>query len=84
MKGILETIINTNATHLNEKKSEELIEAGLDLIIYSFDGGSKKLMKKIDQEGLKKIILKMSIRILKIFIKLKKNYQVSFLIQKYK
>ena len=46
MKGILETIINTNATHLNEKKSEELIEAGLDLIIYSFDGGSKKLMKK--------------------------------------
>ena len=62
MKGILETIINTNATHLNEK-SEKLIEAGLDLIIYSFDGGSKKLMKKIDQEGLKKIILKMSIRI---------------------
>ena len=46
MKGILETIINTNATHLNEKKSEELIEAGLDLIIYSFDGGSKKTYEK--------------------------------------
>ena len=40
-KGILETIINTNATTLDEKKSRALIEAGLDLMIYSFDGGSK-------------------------------------------
>ena len=41
-KGILETIINTNATNLTEKNSEKLIKSGLDLIIYSFDGGSKE------------------------------------------
>ena len=41
-KGILETIINTNATNLTEK-IPKLIEAGLDLIIYSFDGGSKNI-----------------------------------------
>ena len=29
-KGILETIINTNATKLDERKSNELIDAGLD------------------------------------------------------
>lgn len=40
-RGILETIINTNATCLDEKTAEALIDAGLDLIIYSFDGGSK-------------------------------------------
>ena len=46
-KGILETIINTNATNLTEKNSKKLIEAGLDLIIYSFDGGSKKTYEKM-------------------------------------
>ena len=46
-KGILETIINTNATTLTEEKSQDLIEAGLDFIIYSFDGGSKKTYEKM-------------------------------------
>ena len=41
-RGILETIINTNATTLDDKKARELIDAGLDLMIYSFDGGSKE------------------------------------------
>jgi MoaA/NifB/PqqE/SkfB family radical SAM enzyme len=41
-RGILDTMINTNATGLDEKKARELIEAGLDHIIYSFDGGSAK------------------------------------------
>ncbi len=53
-KGILETIINTNATNLNEKKSKELIEAGLDSIIYSFDGGSKKTYEKMRPGRFKK------------------------------
>jgi len=53
-KGILETIINTNATHLSEKKSIELIDAGLDLIIYSFDGGSKKTYEKMRPGRFKK------------------------------
>ena len=39
-------MINTNATQLNEKKSKELIESGLDVMIYSFDGGTKEPMKR--------------------------------------
>jgi len=46
-RGILETIINTNAVTLSEKKSRELIEAGLDLMIYSFDGGTKETYEKM-------------------------------------
>ena len=46
-KGILETIINTNATNLNEKKGEELINSGLDYMIYSFDGGTKKTYEQL-------------------------------------
>jgi MoaA/NifB/PqqE/SkfB family radical SAM enzyme len=45
--GILETIINTNATLLDEKKSVELIESGLDVIIFSFDGGTKETYEKM-------------------------------------
>ena len=41
-RGVLETGINTNATHLTEECAVKLIEAGLDLLIYSFDGGTKK------------------------------------------
>lgn len=41
-QGIIETMINTNATHLNEKVGNQLIDSGLDILIYSFDGGSKK------------------------------------------
>ena len=46
-KGILETIINTNATNLTENKARELIASGLDYIIYSFDGGSKETYEKM-------------------------------------
>jgi MoaA/NifB/PqqE/SkfB family radical SAM enzyme len=46
-KKILETIINTNATMLNEKNSLKLIESGLDILIYSFDGGTKKTYEKM-------------------------------------
>ena len=41
-KGILDTIINTNATHLTKSMSRDLINAGLDFMIYSFDGGTKE------------------------------------------
>ena len=40
-KGIVDTIINTNAVTLTEKRSADLIEAGLDFLIYSFDGGTR-------------------------------------------
>ena len=46
-KGVLETIINTNATKLDEKMSEKIIKSGLDIMIYSFDGGSKKSYEKM-------------------------------------
>ena len=45
-KGVLETIINTNATKLDSEMSLKIINSGLDLMIYSFDGGTKKVMKK--------------------------------------
>ena len=46
-KGILETIINTNATHLTPKISRKLIDSGLDFMIYSFDGGTKETYEKM-------------------------------------
>ena len=46
-KGVLEVSINTNAVTLDEKKSKQLIESGLDIIIFSFDGGSKKTYESL-------------------------------------
>ncbi len=46
-RGILETIINTNATCLTEETAADLIDAGLDLIIYSFDGGSRESYERM-------------------------------------
>ncbi len=46
-RGILETIINTDAVTLTEERSRALIEAGLDLLIYSFDGGTKETYEKM-------------------------------------
>ena len=53
-KGILETIINTNATNLNEDNSRKLIDSGLDMMIYSFDGGSKETYEKMRPGRFKK------------------------------
>lgn len=41
-RGILETILNTDAVTLTDEKSRAVIDAGLDLMIYSFDGGTKE------------------------------------------
>lgn len=46
-RGILDTIINTNATNLDEKKARALIDAGLDHVIYSFDGGTAESYNKM-------------------------------------
>jgi len=45
-KGILETIINTNATHLTTDRAISLIRSGLDVLIYSFDGGTRSTYEK--------------------------------------
>lgn len=39
--GVIETIINTDAVTLTDEKSRALVDSGLDLVIYSFDGGTK-------------------------------------------
>jgi len=46
-RGVLETIINTNATKLDQGMSERLIDAGLDLMIYSFDGGTRETYERM-------------------------------------
>jgi MoaA/NifB/PqqE/SkfB family radical SAM enzyme len=45
--GVLETIINTNAVTLDENKARALIESGLDLMIYSFDGATKQTYERM-------------------------------------
>ncbi len=45
--GVIEVSINTNATTLDEKKAEKLINSGLDQIIFSFDGGTKETYEKM-------------------------------------
>ncbi|RJX35541.1 MAG: radical SAM protein [Desulfurivibrio sp.] len=45
--GIIDTMINTNALLLDEKTSRKLIEAGLDLMIYSFDGGTAQSYERM-------------------------------------
>ena len=46
-EGILDVIINTNATRLDEINSKKLILSGIDQVIFSFDGGSKKTYEKM-------------------------------------
>ncbi len=46
-KGILEVMFNTNATLLTEKKSRQLINAGIDKISCSIDGYTKEFYEKI-------------------------------------
>lgn len=46
-KGILEVQFNTNGRLLSKKKARELIEAGLDRIIFSFDAATKETYEKI-------------------------------------
>jgi MoaA/NifB/PqqE/SkfB family radical SAM enzyme len=45
--GVIDTMINTNAVTLNDKKSEALIDVGLDHLIYSFDGGTAESYNKM-------------------------------------
>ena len=46
-KGILEVQFNSNGVLLSKKKAKELVEAGLNRIIFSFDGASKETYEKI-------------------------------------
>ncbi|MFH1401629.1 MAG: radical SAM protein [Parcubacteria group bacterium] len=57
-KGILEVQFNTNGLLLNEKKAKELIEAGIDRIIFSFDAADKKIYEKIRRGSNYNIVIK--------------------------
>ncbi len=46
-RGILETLINTNGTQLDLDTGRKLIEAGLDVLILSFDGGTEESYEKM-------------------------------------
>jgi len=43
----LRTLINSNMTHIDEGKSKELINSGLDMLTISFDGATKKTYEKV-------------------------------------
>lgn len=47
VKGIPEVQFTTNGTPYNEQKIRDLIEAGLDRIIFSLDGAKKETVEKI-------------------------------------
>ena len=69
---ILDIIINTNATHLNEKNAEKIIRSGLDQIIFSFDGGSKSTYEKMRPSRFKKNSFETVYNNIKMFNKIKK------------
>ena len=73
MNGILEVSINTNATHLDIDMAKKLINSGLDLIIYSFDGGTKKTYEKMRPGRFKYNQFEEVYKNIKILLKLKKN-----------
>jgi MoaA/NifB/PqqE/SkfB family radical SAM enzyme len=76
--GVLETIINTNATKLDHKMSKKIINSGLDLMIYSFDGGTKKSYEKMRPGRFKKNHFDKIYQNIENFSKLKKSMKSSF------
>ena len=72
-RGILETIINTNVTQLDTKLSKKIISSGLDLMIISFDGGSKKNYEKMRPGRFKKNNFESVIKNISNFSKIKKE-----------
>ena len=77
-KGILETIINTNATNLTERNSKKLIESGLDLMIYSFDGGTKKTYEKMRPGRFNENTFEKVYKNIKNFSKIRNNSSAKF------
>ena len=80
--GILEVSINTNATHLTEDMAEKLIKSGLDLIIYSFDGGTKKTYEKMRPGRFEHNKFEKVYENIKKFSELKKKLNVKFPVTK--
>jgi len=81
-KGILEVLINTNAVSLNEKKSEQIIKSGLDVMIYSFDGGSKETYEKMRPGRFKKNSFEKVYENIKKFSEIRKKLNSKFPVTK--
>lgn len=77
-KGVLETIINTNATKLDEKNSQKIINSGLDLMIYSFDGGTKISYEKMRPGRFENNSFEQILSNIRNFSKIKKNMKSKF------
>ena len=77
-KGILETIINTNATTLDDKKARQIIESGLDFMIYSFDGGTKNTYEKMRPGRFNKNEFEKVYKNIKDFADIKKQMKSNF------
>ncbi len=77
-KGVLETIINTNATKLNSDMVNKIIDSGLDLMIYSFDGGTEKSYEKMRPGRFKKNNFNEIYENIKNFSKIRKERKSSF------
>ena len=81
-EGILEVSINTNAVTLNKKKSKQLIESGLDSIIFSFDGGTAKTYETMRPGRFKENKFDNVYQNIKNFSKIKKEMKSQFPISK--
>lgn len=77
-KGVIETIINTNATELDEEASKKIINSGLDLMIYSFDGGTKSSYEKMRPGRFKENTFNKVIKNIKKFSEVKNNLKAKF------
>ena len=76
--GVLETIINTNATELDEEASKKIIKSGLDLMIYSFDGGTKSSYEKMRPGRFKENTFNKVINNIRKFSEIKNNLKAKF------
>lgn len=76
--GVLETIINTNATELDEEASKKIIKSGLDLMIYSFDGGTKSSYEKMRPGRFKENTFDKVIKNIIKFSEIKNNLKAKF------
>ena len=76
--GVLETIINTNATELDEEASKKIIKSGLDLMIYSFDGGTKSSYEKMRPGRFKENTFDKVIKNIRKFSEIKNNLKAKF------
>jgi len=74
--GIKRVNFSTNATALTEKKSYELLNAGLDEIRLSIDGYTKETFEKVRKDANYDRILKNSLNFIKIRDKMNANTQV--------